>query len=234
MIKLNHVSVGHENECLIDLNIEFNHSECCVVLGTNGVGKSCLLSSISGALGLKSGRIEGLSESIFKRANELSYCYQAPLQNSLIRVKDFLNLVEPIRSEFKQELISLLGVQELLEKSISKLSGGEKQRVKIVSVLMQNSKTIILDEPTTALDPYYIDQLIYCLGLLKQAGCCIVLASHDLNFAVKSGDRFIGLKSKTVLFDSSLEHVISNHSFDKLFNKKFEWLKHNNGGYALW
>lgn len=233
MIKLENLSVGHQSTCLESLNIGFTKNEITLFLGSNGIGKSCLLNTMCGSLSPLGGRVNGLSSDLYERSREISYCYQSSLQDSLMTVKDYLSLISPFRDNLYGDFVKMMGVEKLLNQSIGMISGGEKQRVKILSCLLQDSKMILLDEPTNSLDPFYVDQLIACLRILKKSDCMILLATHDLNFAIKIGDRFIGFKDKTILFDCTLESLIQNQTLDSLFEKKFEWYKNSNGDYSL-
>lgn len=233
MIKLQDVSAGYESIILSNISFELKQKQASVVLGINGSGKTCLLHTISGVLKCKNGSIHGVHTNLIQRTHDLSYCYQSPLQNSLMTVKDYLDLIEPLNTSQYELLLGLFEIDSLLDRKIAKLSGGEKQRIKLVSTLAQKSTTMILDEPTTALDPYFIDQLVHSINHLKQENRTFLIATHDLSFAIKIADRFLGLMNSSLVFDSTQEELRSLGQLDLLFNRKFEWIDTRNG-VALW
>ena len=189
--------------------------------------------TIAGVLKPKAGKVDGVHSQIELRATDLSYCYQSPLQNSLIFVGDYLKLIHPLDIQMLEQLIALFSLVPLMSKPVAKLSGGEKQRVKLVSCLAQKSSTILLDEPTTALDPFFVDQLIASINLLKSQGVSFLIASHDLSFAIKVGDRFLGLKDYSLKFDTTIESLRNENHLNTLFSKKFEWLETKQGSFVL-
>ena len=233
MIKLQQVNAGYDDNCLIDISFELEQKQVAILLGTNGAGKTCLLHTIAGVLKPKAGQIEGIHSQLELRARDLSYCYQSPLQSSLILVSDYLKLIQPLDKQRREQLSELFALETLLNKPIAKLSGGEKQRVKLVSCLAQKSSTILLDEPTTAIDPYFVDQLANALNILKNQGVSFLIATHDLSFAIKIGDRFLGLKESKIQFDTKLDELIKHHHLNSLFNKNFEWLVNRQGSFVL-
>ena len=233
MIKLQESNAGFDQACLQGISFDLALNQITMLLGTNGVGKTCLLHTIAGVLKPLAGKLEGIHSQVNLRAADLSYCYQTPLQKSLIRVGDYLKLIQPLDKARLDLLCDLFTLNDLLEKPIAKLSGGEKQRVKLVSCLAQKATSMILDEPTTALDPYYVDQLIAVLDKLKKEGLSFLIATHDLSFAIQVGDRFLGLKESKIQFDSNRDELRTHHYLNHLFNKKFVWLENKQGSYVL-
>lgn len=233
MIKLHEISAGYDKACLQGISFDLALNQITLLLGTNGVGKTCLLHTIAGVLKPLAGKLEGIHSQLDLRAADLSYCYQTPLQNSLIAVGDYLKLIHPLDKKRLEFLCDLFTINDLLEKPIAKLSGGEKQRVKLVSCLAQKATSVILDEPTTALDPYFVDQLISVLHKFKKEGLSFLIATHDLSFAIKVGDRFLGLKDSKIQFDSNGVELKTHDHLNHLFNKNFEWLENKQGSYVL-
>lgn len=233
MIKLQAINAGYEHNCLENISFELMNNEVSLLLGTNGAGKTCLLHTIAGVLKPKAGKVDGVHSKLELRATDLSYCYQSPLQNSLILVGDYLKHIHPLDKQRLEQLIELFSLAPLMSKPVAKLSGGEKQRVKLVSCLAQDSRTMLLDEPTTALDPFFVDQLIVAIHFLKNQDVSLLIASHDLLFAIKVGDRFIGLKDRRLVFDTTIEGLRNDNHLNNLFNKKFEWLETKQGGVVI-
>ena len=91
-----------------------------------------------------------------------------------------------------EEVLDLLGLNELRNRSLTSLSGGQRQRVAIASVLTTNPKVLVLDEPTSALDPSAAEEVLAAIQrLVHDLGLTVVLAEHRLERVVQYADRVI-------------------------------------------
>ncbi|MDE8688345.1 ATP-binding cassette domain-containing protein, partial [Streptococcus gordonii] len=92
-----------------------------------------------------------------------------------------------------------------LERDLSTLSGGEKQRIALLTALMQDTDILVLDEPTAILDRSGIEQVASYLSILKQEGKTILIAEHRLDYLKDLADRYL-------YFDQGLEGAIPSNS----------------------
>ena len=185
---------------LSDINISIQAGERLAVIGANGSGKSTLLQLMNGLIFPSSGSItfrghelsdKTLQEAGFLRffRERVGYIFQdSDVQLFCPTVLDEL-LYGPLQLAISREeaehrayeVLRMLGMESHADRPTYMLSGGEKKRVAIGSVLTMNPEVLLLDEPTNGLDPKTQSFLIDLLVSLSEAGKTIVLATHDLN-----------------------------------------------------
>ena len=198
------------------------------IVGANGSGKSTLLKMLDGLVFPTSGAIRAfgapLTEDaledpafrrdfrarvgfVFQEADVQLFCSDAydelafgPLQLGLTREE-----VERRVHEAAQQL----RIEQVLDRPPYTLSGGEKKRVAIASVLTMQPHVLLLDEPTNALDPRSQVWLLDVLEDWKREGRTVVMATHDLSAAAESADRIVVLsEDHTVVADGTPEEVL--------------------------
>ena len=128
------------------------------ILGPNGSGKTTLIKCLLGMVIPNKGEITYNDESVIKKwdyRNNLNYLPQIANFPPNLTVIELINMVKNLRTKQsnEEELIKLFGLKNFLSKKLGNLSGGTKQKVNIVLTFMFDSDLIILDEPTTGLDP---------------------------------------------------------------------------------
>ena len=218
--------VGAPALAAIDLTIL--SGQHVAIVGANGSGKSTLLKMLDGLVFPTSGAIsafgapltaDALEDPAFRRdfrarvgfvfqeADVQLFCSDAydelafgPLQLGLSREE-----VERRVHEAAQQL----RIEAVLDRPPYTLSGGEKKRVAIASVLTMQPHVLLLDEPTNALDPRSQVWLLDVLEDWKQEGRTVVMATHDLSAAAESADRIVVLsEDHTVVADGTPEEVL--------------------------
>ena len=165
MIEINHLSKSFgEVKAVQDLSIRVKEGELFAFLGVNGAGKSTTINIMCGQLAKDTGSIKINGSDLEKDTDNIKRCLGVVFQNSVLdkalTVKDNLQsraALYGIRGkEFEnrlEELSQLLGLDELLKRTVGKLSGGQRRRIDIARALLHRPKILILDEPTTGLDP---------------------------------------------------------------------------------
>lgn len=165
IIKIDKLCKSFGNIRAVDnLSFRVNEGELFAFLGVNGAGKSTTISIMCGQLGKDSGSIEICGTNIEGRTAQIARRLGVVFQNSVLdmplTVKDNLKsraaLYGITGSDFKarlDELASLLDFRELLGRAVGKLSGGQRRRIDIARALIHRPEILILDEPTTGLDP---------------------------------------------------------------------------------
>lgn len=197
------------------------------ILGPNGSGKTTLIKSILGMVVPNKGEIIFNNKSVLKQwkyRNELNYLPQIANFPANLSVIELINMVKNLRPKQanEKELIKLFGLKPFLKKKLGNLSGGTKQKVNLVLTFMFDSDLIILDEPTTGLDPI---ALIYLKKLIlkeKEKGKTILITTHIMSLVDEMADEIVFLLDGKIYFKGSvaklkqqtnqanLEHAIAN------------------------
>lgn len=234
MIEAKNLSCGFKKNILTNINISFKPAEIVIIMGPNGVGKSCLLQTLAGVIPSTKGQILNLDPNYHIRARQISYAAQDAIQNSSILVGDYLALVAPINENFKPQLIENLELLPFMDKPLAFLSGGQRQKARLAATLLQDAQSYLLDEPTNSLDPKPVDGLAHCLRSIASSNKNVIIVTHDLMFALQVGTRFIGLKHESLLFDCKIDSLRNKQHLDVLFDRKFRWHEVNHGEWSIW
>jgi energy-coupling factor transport system ATP-binding protein len=218
---------GVDAPALSDVSIEIGPGEFCLLAGLSGHGKSTLLRAACGLVphfhgGRFAGRVTlaGLDTREHGPADLGAYAgvlFQDPetqLVMSTVRAELALALESrghgaAAVARGVEEVALALGIDALLDRSTHDLSGGEKQRVALGAALAGRPRLVLLDEPTSQLDPVAGDELIGLLRRLNQEWeTTILLAEHRLERALASADRVIALQDGRVAVDSDPESFL--------------------------
>lgn len=171
---------------LCGVNITAGAGQCVGIVGTNGCGKSTLLNILAGLRKADGGDIYFDGNHAQGRKFFIQYAGYVPQESNLIpelSVMDNLRLwyqdADALRQSLEQGFLRVLGIDGMCRLKAGKLSGGMKKRVSIGCALAGNPPILILDEPDAALDlPGKADIRQY-LGMYKQMGGTVLLATHD-------------------------------------------------------
>jgi cobalt/nickel transport system ATP-binding protein len=210
LFELNNVSFHYPGgeEALFDINLNIYQGEKVAFLGANGCGKSTLLKMLDGLLFPQQGSIYAFEEKLDEKnlsIEELNHAFrrrvgfifqnsEAQLFNSSVWEEIAFGPVQMglEAAEVKQrmnDIIAMLGLEHLKDRPPFKLSGGEKKKVALASVLSINPEVILLDEPTNGLDPRTQSWLINLIKQLNSAGKTLVTATHNLDIVEEIADR---------------------------------------------
>ena len=193
---------------LCDVSFTVARGEKVALLGANGCGKSTLLKILDGLIVPDAGTVAAFGQSLTEDALEdeqfnrgfrsrVGFIFQnSDAQVFSPTVRDEiafgpLNLGLPVDEAAARvdDTLAMLGIVELADRAPYQLSGGEKKRVAIASVLAMNPEVLLFDEPTAALDPRTQQWLIELIVELGVVGKTIVLATHDLETVDVLADR---------------------------------------------
>lgn len=147
-----------------DLSFHVKEGELFAFLGINGAGKSTTINIMCGQLSKDSGKVfvdgEDIDKNSQKIKSQIGVVYQNSVLDKALSVKDNLQCRAALYGingkEFKdklEELADILDFKDLLKRTVGKLSGGQRRRIDIARALLHDPKILILDEPTTGLDP---------------------------------------------------------------------------------
>ncbi|MFD0975579.1 ABC transporter ATP-binding protein [Salinimicrobium gaetbulicola] len=202
-----------KNKVLKGITLEIEKGGIFAVLGPNGSGKTTLIKSILGMVIPDKGSISLNGKNIkgdWKYRNEIDYLPQIANFPNNLSVNELIKMIKDLRS-FKgnedQRLIELFKLQPFLNKKLGNLSGGTKQKVNLVLTFMFDSPLIILDEPTTGLDPISHLRLKELIKAEKAKGKTILITSHIMNFVEEISDEIVFLLEGKIYFKGSIQQL---------------------------
>lgn len=185
MIRAQEISVARGDRILVrDISFEVAPGQLHVITGPNGSGKSTLLAALAGDIPLRDGEIsldgDPLSSlSDLQQAQRRAVLSQRPLLFPYT-TRQFLALVEQQRERLGNPgMAHDIDVSDLMDRSMTTLSGGERARVMLEATLSQGTQTLMLDEPTAAFDRDYRGRFMDWLRIWLEANKAIVLVTHD-------------------------------------------------------
>ncbi|ARV14329.1 ABC transporter ATP-binding protein [Polaribacter sp. SA4-12] len=211
MIKIQNLHKKFGKLTVLDgLNLNINKGGIFAVLGPNGSGKTTLIKSILGMVIPEEGTINIGGEEILKKheyRNNVNYLPQIANFPGNLSVSELIQMIKDIRTKKANdlELIELFDLQPFLKKKLSNLSGGTKQKVNLVLTFMFDSELIILDEPTTGLDPVSLIRLKEIIQSEKQKGKTILITSHIMSFVEEMSDEIVFLLDGKIHFKGKIE-----------------------------
>ena len=194
----------------IDLSIE--GGGIFAILGPNGSGKTTLIKSILGMVIPNEGNIKVLERPIkdnWKYRHDISYLPQIANFPGNLRVKELIRMIQDLRQKPSDmvKLVGLFGLEPFLDKKLATLSGGTKQKVNIVLTLMFDCPLLILDEPTTGLDPASLIGLKKLIREEKEKGKTILVTSHIMQFVEEISDEIVYLLEGKIYFRGNIEEL---------------------------
>ncbi|WGS65272.1 energy-coupling factor ABC transporter ATP-binding protein [Marinitoga aeolica] len=233
MLETKKINFSYNEKCIFNnLNIYFENKIPIGIVGSNGSGKSTLLRLLSGILSPDSGEVYLYNKKINFHDNEsilflkkhVGYIFQNP-ENQIVGVtveEDIAFGLENLgldRNEMKKRINWALNVTDLIgleKKDPNTLSGGQKQRLAIASMLAMQPDFILMDEPTTMLDPEGREEIYKVIKNLITIGKTIIIASHhakDLQFV----EKIVALDSGKIVFYDNRDkfyHWSENKNFN--------------------
>lgn len=194
----------------LDLNIE--KGGIFAILGPNGSGKTTLIKCILGMVVPNKGLISIGGTSIKKKwkyRQEIEYMPQIANFPGNLKVKELIRMIKDLRQRPSEEenLIETFKLKPFLDKKLSTLSGGTKQKVNIVLAFMFDCPLLILDEPTTGLDPASLIRLKELIQKEKANGKTILITSHIMQFVAEVADSIVYLLEGEIYFKGSIEEL---------------------------
>ena len=209
MIDIKNISFSYGSHVVLrDVTFTAQAGECVAILGNNGSGKSTFITCVNRIRTPATGevRIDGKAVHDMSR-NELARTVGYVAQkNEMSRVTVFDSVllgrkpyfkwgVGPEDMELCHDTIRRVGLEPLQLRNIDELSGGELQKVMLARSLVRQPKLLLLDEPTSSLDPRnQYEMLALVRKIAKERGITVLMAIHDLNLALRYCDRFYFLK----------------------------------------
>ncbi len=237
MIKVNELKFRYRNSnkfVLDNLTFTINKGSINVLLGLNGCGKTTLLKILASILTPTDGTIEInginiLNYSIEERSKKIAYVAQKTSNIDDFTVFDYLSFGLVNTTKFYQkpsegklvkikEYANLLRIENLLDKNLSEVSGGERQLISICSALLQNTEIILLDEPTSALDLSNQALILGCLkDICKRDKKTIILSTHNPNHALFLDSNVFVMNNGKFLYEGYAKDTIKIEKLKEIY-----------------
>ena len=202
-----------KNQVLKGLDLDVKAGDIFAVLGPNGSGKTTLIKSILGMVIPNKGTITLNGKSIRRDhlyRHQIDYLPQIANFPHNLTVEELIRMIKDLRSNAittEKRLISLFKLEPFLGKKLGTLSGGTKQKVNIVLTFMFDSPLIILDEPTTGLDPVSLIRLKQLIASEKEKGKTILITSHIMSFVEEITNEIVFLLEGKIYFKGSISSL---------------------------
>lgn len=230
MIKLtNVVKKFGKIEAVKGINLEVEKGSLFAFLGENGAGKSTTLSMIcteseptSGEIYIDDEKLTFKNRKLFRQ--KLGVVFQENVLDDLLTVRENLynraSLYGKTKAEITERLAlvsSIMGIEDILNRRFEKLSGGQKRRAEIARAIMHDPEILLLDEPTTGLDPKTRVSVWKIIDYLREElGMTVFLTTHYLEEA-KDADQLAVIHKGKIIAQGTPANIRSRFSVDKIF-----------------
>lgn len=235
---------------LKDVSFSLNAGDYISIIGPNGAGKSTLLKCINRVITGASGSIKVLDTDLDQITQKqlgrlVGYVPQNREQLFGYSVYDFILMGRypyikafsyPSKEDHKvvAETIALTGLNPFKHRRINALSGGERQMVYLAGALAQKPKILLLDEPTTHLDPLHHKEIIQTmLKIAKELNITVLHVTHDLNHIMSTSEKVMAIKDGEMTLFGSTEEIVTEENLLRIFDTSFLFVPHPTTGEKL-
>ena len=207
----------------IDLTVE--DGEFLAIMGTNGAGKTTLVKHFNGLLKPTTGevRVDGVSTrdvSVAKLARNVGFVFQNPdhqlfsesVEDEIAFALKNFGFEENVIKKQVDWALNLLDIERYRKTSPFMLSGGERKRVALASILAWDPQVLIMDEPTIGQDHHQKEKLQQFIMQLNAQKKTVVVVTHDVEFVAECNPRVILMSQGKIVTDGTAEHVLTNPS----------------------
>lgn len=254
MIALKNVSIVfnqgtvNENQALTNINLNVKEGDFVTIIGSNGAGKSTLFNMIAGSFVPTQGSIflndrDITREPEYKRAQYIGRIFQNPLlgtasnmsleDNMMITYKKGFkwlkrSLNNRMREFFRSELVHLnMGLENRMKENLAMFSGGQRQALTLLMMVLSKPALILLDEHTAALDPKNAQIVLELTNrFIKEFNLTAMMITHNMNHAIEFGNRLLMMDKGEIIFEAEGE-AKQELTVEKLI-AKFHDLRHKN------
>lgn len=241
ILRLENVSYAYPDgpDAVENLSVCVEKGERVAVLGRNGAGKSTFFLLCNGVLEPETGKIFCGGKAVTRKKQDLlelrrrvGIVFQEA-ENQILAVTvegevSFgplnLGLRLPEVERRTAEALAAMGLEGYAQRSPQYLSGGEKKRVTIADILAMEPDVILLDEPTSSLDPENVTRLEEILDRLTQAGIALLVSTHDVDFAARFARRGLVFNRGKLAKDASMEEIFADTALLEQAGLRKPWL----------
>jgi len=242
------LSIGGK-EILKNVSFDVRQGAFLSIIGPNGAGKTTLLRCVMGMISSWTGdvRVGGQSVGSYRRRNLARLVSYVPQSDEMLfpftgrelvlmgrypHLSPFSRIADKDR-RIVDHILQTTGTASLADRDIRTLSGGERQKIHIAGALAQEAGIMLLDEPTTFLDPCHTDEILSILTDLNEKGVTIVMITHDVNHAVHYGTSVTALNDGSVVFNGSSGDLMNNNVLKSVYGKNFILVRHPVSGKVM-
>ena len=217
-------------EVLKGVDLSIKKGEIVVLIGGSGCGKSVTLRSIemlekpdAGQIFINGQEITAKDADIGKIRRSMGMVYQDfglfsnmnVMENLCIAPIKLLKMPKEDARKKALELLSLVGLAHMSEKSVNVLSGGQKQRVAICRAMMMDPQIMLFDEPTSALDPTMVGEVLATIRMLSRRGLTMLIVTHEMEFARQIADRIVFFADGGIYEQGTPEEIFEHPKREK-------------------
>ncbi|MEC1178854.1 ATP-binding cassette domain-containing protein [Metasolibacillus meyeri] len=238
VIKLKNVSYRYpvgDDDVLKDVSFSIEKGKFTAIIGNNGSGKTTLCNTIRGFVPhFYKGNLEGEvmidqikmeDYQLGQLGEKVGYVFQNPfIQVSGVKDNVFEevaygleNLGVPVE-EIKirvEEILKLVKIEHLRDKNPTGLSGGQRQRVALASIIVMNPEILVIDEPTSQLDPIGTEHIFDIIRLMKERGKTIVLVEHKMDLIAEYADDLLVMHEGELVLQGPVREVLANPALEQ-------------------
>ena len=245
LIKIKDINFSYgKRDILHDITFDAESGKCIAILGNNGAGKSTLIKCLNRVIPIKGGSVIVGEDDLFTMsrnevAKRIAYVAQHT-ETGRITVYDAILLgrkpyikwdVTKADHQMVHEMIERMELTDFTLRYIDELSGGELQKVMLARALVQQPKFLLLDEPTSNLDPYNQYNLMKMVrGISREHDIAVAIVIHDLNLAMRYCDKFLFIKEHKIYDYGGIE-IMNPETIENIYNLKADIVDH--GGVKL-
>ena len=241
IVELNNVTYKYpltEKPALQDVNLQIREGEFVALVGPNGAGKSTLCYTLAGFVphffkGELTGMVQVDGMDLQKSTlNDWVLTVGLAFQNPFNQISGakytvfeelafgLENIGIPREEMIRRvnEAMELTGISDLADRSPYSLSGGQQQRVALTSILVMQPKVLVLDEPTSQMDPFGTREVFGVVRTMAERGMTVIMSEHKVEWIAQFADRVVALHEGQVLLEGKPSEVLTS---DLLSEKGF-------------
>ena len=220
LISCENVSLAYGKQSVLsELSFTVERGDYLCVVGENGSGKSTLVKTLLGLLSPVSGTItfgKGFTRksiAYLPQQNAAQKDFPASVMEVVLSgrlsSKKFISFYNAHDREVAKGVMERLAITDLASRSFRELSGGQQQRVLLARALSSESELLLVDEPTTGLDPLVTADLYGLIEEVSASGKTVIMVTHDIASAVKYASHILHLHQKPLFFGTKEDYVNS-------------------------
>lgn len=235
LFEVKNISFSYDDEEIFsDISFSIEKGDVLCILGPNGTGKTTLIKCLNGLHEISSGEIlingKNIKKLSFKEiSTHIGYIPQSHVPSFPFKVIDvvvmgrapYLNLTDSPKKEdmdIAVNALKTLGIEHLLDKEYTNLSGGERQLVFLARILCQQPDILILDEPTSHLDFGNQIKLLEIIDNLAKSGLSIIMSSHFPDHAFLSSNKVAIMKNKKFIDFGTPNDVVTEKNLRNAYS----------------